>query len=135
MAGEVMRMPNQEVSRRPDGSNGRRGRPVFVPRSDVYETGDSIVIMAEMPGVSPDHVDIMLERRMLTVRGSTLDAAHEGYRKVYAEYDEGEYERVFTLPEEIYRDNIKAVHKDGVLKLELPKAEPVKAKRIEVKGS
>ena len=131
MTGEVMRMPKRDVSRRPDGgSNGGRARPVFVPRSDVYETGDNIVILAEMPGVSPDHVDITLERRLLTVRGHTLGAAHEGYRKVYGEYDEGEYERVFTLPEEIDRDNIKAVHKDGVLKLELPKAEPVKARRI-----
>jgi HSP20 family protein len=131
-----MRMPERSVSRRPDGGgNGARMRPVFAPRSDIYETGDSIVILAEMPGVSPDDVDITLERRMLTVRGHTLDAAHEGYRKVYAEYDEGEYERVFTLPEEIDRDNIKAVHKDGVLKLELPKAEPVKTKRIEVQSS
>lgn len=134
MAGEVTRMPNRDVARR-NGSNGSRRRPVFVPRSDVYETGDSIVILAEMPGVAPDDVDITLERRMLTLRGRTLDAVHEGYRKVYAEYDEGEYERVFTLPEEIDRDNIKAVHKDGVLKLELPKAEPVKARRIEVRPS
>lgn len=134
MAGEVTRMSNREVSRR-NGGNGGRLRPVFVPRSDVYETGDSIVILAEMPGVTPDDVNIMLERRMLTIRGHTLDAVHEGYRKVYAEYDEGEYERVFTLPKEIDRDNIKAVHKDGVLKLELPKAEPVKAKRIEVRPS
>lgn len=135
MASEVMRMPGREASRRPDSSNGGRMRPVFAPRSDVYETGDSIVILAELPGVSPDHVDITLERRTLTVRGSTLDAVHEGYRRVYAEYDEGEYERVFTLSEEIDRDNIRAVHKDGVLKLELPKAEPVKAKRIEVRSS
>jgi HSP20 family protein len=134
MAGEVTRMPNRDVARR-NGGNGGRLRPVFVPRSDVYETGDSIVILAEMPDVAPDDVDITLERRMLTIRGHTLDAVHEGYRKVYAEYDEGEYERVFTLPEEIDRDNIKAVHKDGVLKLELPKAEPVKAKRIEVRPS
>lgn len=134
MAGEVTRMPNREVSRR-NGGNGGRPRPVFVPRSDVYETGDSIVILAEMPGVTPDDVDITLERRMLTIRGHTLDAVHEGYRKVYAEYDEGEYQRVFTLPEEIDRDNIEAVHKDGVLKLELPKAEPIKAKRIEVRPS
>ena len=62
MAGEVTRMPNREVSRR-NGGNGGRMRPVLVPRSDVYETGDSIVIMAEMPGVSPEDVDITIERR------------------------------------------------------------------------
>lgn len=135
MTGEVTRLPSREVTRQPDGGNGARRRPVFVPRSDVYETGDSIVILAEMPGVSPDHVDITLERRMLAVRGQTLDAEHQGYRKVYAEYAEGDYERVFTLPEEIDRDNIRAIHKDGVLRLELPKAEPAKARRIEVQSS
>lgn len=136
MTGEVTKMPERGVARRPDGgANGGRVRPVFMPRSDVYETGDDLVIMAEMPGVSPDAVDITLERRILTIRGHTLDAPHEGYRKVYAEYDEGEYERVFTLSEEIDQDRIRATHKDGVLKLELPKAEPVKARRIEVRSS
>jgi HSP20 family protein len=155
MAGEVTRMPNRDVARR-NGGNGGRLRPVFVPRSDVYETGDSIVILAEMPGVAPDDVDITLERRMLTIRGHTLDAVHEGYRKVYAEYDEGEYERVFTLPEEIRGEKKNgreekrkgfymsersygafAEFKQGILTISLPKTPEArsKAKKIEVKAA
>jgi HSP20 family molecular chaperone IbpA len=42
---------------------------VFVPPADIYETGDNIVVLAEMPGVAPDGVDITLERRVLTIRG------------------------------------------------------------------
>lgn len=134
MTGEVMHMPNRDVARQPDGG-AVRTRTVFVPRSDICETSDKIVVVAEMPGVAPDDVDITLERRALTVRGHTRQVEHEGYRRVYAEYEDGTYERVFALPEEIDRDNIKAVHRDGVLTLELPKAERARAKKIEVKVS
>lgn len=134
MTGEVMQMPNREVARQPNGATARP-RTVFVPLSDICETADKIVVVAEMPGVAPDDVDITLERRALTVRGHTRQIEHEGYRRVYAEYDDGTYERVFALPDAIDRDNIKAVHKDGVLTLELPKAEQARARKIEVKVS
>lgn len=134
MTGQVMQMPNTDVARRPNGGN-QKPAAVFVPRSDICETADKIVVVAEMPGVAPDDVDITLERRTLTVRGHTRQDEHQGYRRVYAEYDDGTYERVFALPDEIDRDNIKAVHRDGVLTLELPKAEQARAKKIEVKVS
>ncbi|HZD54426.1 MAG TPA: Hsp20/alpha crystallin family protein [Woeseiaceae bacterium] len=88
-----------------------------------------------MPGVAPDHVDITLERGVLTIRGHTPEVSHEGYQQLYAEYSEGDYERVFTLSEEIDRESIKAEHKNGVLKLELPKAASAKARKIEVKSA
>jgi HSP20 family protein len=55
-------------------------RPVFVPPSDIYETKDSIVVLAEMPGVAPDGVDITLERRVLTIRGRSAASPSEGQR-------------------------------------------------------
>lgn len=134
MTAQVMQMPDRDVARQTNGGT-HRPQAVFVPRSDICETADKIVVVAEMPGVAPDDVDITLERRTLTVRGHTRHAEHEGYRRIYAEYDDGIYERVFALPDEIDRDNIKAVHRDGVLTLELPKAEQARAKKIEVKVS
>ena len=110
-------------------------RPVFVPPSDIYETKDSIVVLAEMPGVAPDDVDITLERRMLTIRGRSAASVHTGYQRVYNEFANGDYERVFTLSENIDRDRIEATLKDGVLHLVLPKAETAKARRIELKAS
>ena len=59
-------------------------RPVFVPPSDIYETKDSIVVLAEMPGVAPDGVDITLERRVLTIRGRSASNDHAGYQQVIA---------------------------------------------------
>ena len=110
-------------------------RPVFVPPADIYETGDNIVVLAEMPGVAPDGVDITLERRVLTIRGRSAANDYPGYQRVYNEYADGDYERVFTLSENIDRDRIEATLKDGVLQLVLPKAEAAKARKIELKAS
>ena len=124
--------------RTPTPANDRERTPnraVFVPPSDIYETKDSIVVLAEMPGVTPDGVDITLERRVLTIRGRSAAGDHAGYQRVYNEYADGDYERVFTLSENIDRDRIEASLKDGVLHLVLPKAETAKARKIQLKPS
>ena len=110
-------------------------RPIFMPAADIYETRDNIVVLAEMPGVAPDGVEITLERRVLTIRGRSGANEHSGYQRVYSEYADGDYERVFTLSENIDRDRIEATLKDGVLHLVLPKAESAKARRIELKST
>jgi HSP20 family protein len=110
-------------------------RPTFLPPADIYETKDSIVVLTEMPGVSSDGVDISLERRVLTIRGRSAGNEHRGYQQVYGEYSDGDYERVFTLSENIDRDRIEATLRDGVLQLVLPKAEAAKARKIELKSS
>lgn len=112
-----------------------RGRPVFRPWTDICETENGVVIAVDMPGVGTDDVDITLEKRVLTIRGHRQPKAPEGYRPAYAEYEEGDYERVFSLSEEIDEANIKAAVHSGVLMLELPKTEPAKPKRIEVKAA
>lgn len=119
------------------GETGQRmpSRPVFLPAADVYETNNSIVVMAEMPGVPPDGVEITLERRVLTIRGRRVANEHAGYQRVYSEYTDGDYERAFTLSENIDRDRIEATLKDGVLHLTLPKAEVARARKIELKTS
>ncbi len=109
-----------------------RTRPVFTPRADIYETEAAVTILTEMPGVKADDIDIMLERGVLTIRSRAQEAAHEGYRQVYAEYADGDYKRGFTLSEEIDRDNITSNCANGVLSLELPKAKAAQVRRIKV---
>jgi HSP20 family molecular chaperone IbpA len=108
---------------------------MFLPPADIYETSDSIVVMAEMPGVGHDGVDITLERRVLTIRGRSTANEHTGYQRVYSEYTAGDYERVSTLSDAIDRDRIAATLEDGVLHFVLPKAEPARARKIELKVS
>ena len=105
-----------------------------MPRTDIYETQDGVVLLVDMPGVAPDGVDITLEKRTLAIRGyAKTDQQHQDFRQVYAEYFPGDYERVFTLSEDIDRDGIEASQKDGLLRLVLPKAEPAKARKIQLK--
>jgi len=117
------------------GNETTRMGPVYRPDTDIYETENHVVVATDMPGVTPDGIDVTLERRLLTIRGHVRPTTPEGYRRVAAEYGVGDYERVFTLSEDIDQKRIKANLKDGVLTLELPKAPAAKPKKIDVKAA
>ena len=105
----------------------------FTPAVDIFEKGDTTVIIADMPGVASDGVDVTLERQVLTLRGTVKPHAPEGYRRLSSEYREGDYLRVFTLSDEIDQAKINAEFKNGALRLELPHAAEAKPKKISVK--
>ncbi len=111
-----------------------RDRKTFVPAVDIYETADNIVILADLPGADEKSVNITLEKDLLTLEASLEPESHEGYNLAYSEFDTGDYYRAFNLSEEIDRDKIEAKMKNGVLRLILPKAEPAKARKIEVRA-
>lgn len=111
-----------------------RNRRVYVPKADIYETKNSIVLIADMPGVDEQAVDITLEKNILTIMGNVEPVAFAGKTLVYSEYDTGDYERAFTISDEIDQDKIEATVKNGVLRLILNKAEKAKVKKIAIKG-
>ncbi|MBB5518619.1 Hsp20/alpha crystallin family protein [Amphiplicatus metriothermophilus] len=113
----------------------RRPRALYRPATDIFETDDAVVLELELPGVARDSVDVSLENRVLTIRGQTPRRKREGWQQIYAEYGEGDYERVFSLSEEIDRDKIQASFRNGVLRLELPKVDTAKTRRINVKAA
>lgn len=108
---------------------------VFAPAVDIFEQGDKTVILADMPGVEPDDIDVSLERQVLTLTGRIKHHAPEGYRRLSTEYREGSYNRVFTLSDAVDQKKIKADLKNGVLRLELPRAAEAKPKKITVKAA
>jgi HSP20 family molecular chaperone IbpA len=118
-----------------EGAERTRTRRVYIPRVDIYETGDAVVLLADMPGVSEDDVDITLEKNVLTITGYVQPVEREGYGLAFSEYSEGDYERTFALSDEVDRNRIEASMKDGVLKLTLPKAEEMKTRKIQVRGA
>lgn len=129
---EIATTGKQEVTTTPEGGEATRSAVIFRPDTDIFETEDHVVLVADMPGVAPGDVDVNLERRVLTIRGRLPAKVHDGYRRVHAEYGEGDFERTFTLSEEIDRDRIEASHKNGVLTLKMPKAETAKTRKIAV---
>lgn len=103
------------------------------PDVDVTESGDRVVVVADIPGVAPDDVDISVERRVLTITARANAPQPEGFRQIHAENPAAGYERAFTLSEDIDEDRIEATVADGVLTLVLPKAEKARSRRIDVK--
>jgi len=111
-----------------------RTRPVkaYVPRADIYETSNDLVIVADMPGVDENSLDITLEKNVLSIKGFVDLPTPENYSLAYAEYEVGDFERNFTLSNDFDRENISAKVKNGVLYIHLPKAGPAKTKKITV---
>lgn len=105
---------------------------VFVPRVDIRETRDAMVLIADMPGVDEKSVDVTLEKNILTITGSVRPPVCANHRIVHAEYDVGDFERAFAISDEVDRDNIAAAVKNGVLRVTLHKAEKVKARKIAI---
>jgi HSP20 family molecular chaperone IbpA len=105
----------------------------FVPRADIYETEDKIVVVTDMPGVSAESLDITLEKNVLTINGYVEPEVPEGYSLAWAEYRIGDYQRSFRLSDEIDREQIEATIKNGVLILDLPKSAAAKTRKISVK--
>ncbi|HCS77608.1 MAG: Hsp20/alpha crystallin family protein [Smithellaceae bacterium] len=112
-----------------------RNVKTFVPRVDIYENKDSLFLLADMPGVDEKTVDIELEKNILKITGRVENGRIQDAAMMYSEYEIGDYERVFTLSDEIDRDKVVASVKNGVLRLELPKTEKVKPKKIAIKAA
>ncbi|HTL52290.1 MAG TPA: Hsp20/alpha crystallin family protein [Planctomycetota bacterium] len=109
-------------------------RELVTPRTDILETSDRVLLIADMPGVDEKAVEITLEKNLLTIRGRAAWEAPADFKLAYQEFALGDYERSFRLSDEISREGIAASMKNGVLRVTLPKAEPVRHRRIEVKA-
>lgn len=125
---------NEQVTTQGGRAVEKRARRTVVPRTDIYETEEALILFSDLPGVRQEDVDITLEKDVLILEGKVSDKAPEGYTLAYAEYAPRDYRRVFTLNAEVQRDKIEASLKDGVLKLVLPKIETAVARKISVRA-
>jgi len=130
--GETVKEIQKKEAATPEGVERTRPRKVYTPAVDILERKDDIVVTADMPGVDERSVDITLEKNVLTIYGMVEPQFPEGQRLALSEYGVGDYQRAFTLSEEVDRDRINASVKNGVLRLVLPKAAAAKARKIEV---
>ncbi len=105
----------------------------WAPAVDIYETPETIMLKAELPGLSRDDIDIQIRDNTLTLRGErrfARDVQQENYLRIERAY--GAFQRSFTLAATIQQDKIRAIFRDGVLELTLPKAEEAKPKKIAI---
>lgn len=106
--------------------------PVYTPAVDIFETTENITVLADMPGVKAEDLQIDLRESVLTLRGRA--ASPEGDNEVTEarEFGPGTFYRRFTLADTINQSQIQAKLANGVLRLELPKAEASKPRQIPV---
>ena len=130
-----MKMANQELNVREKqetpGEVTRAGR-TYVPNVDIYETKEGLWLWADMPGVDQESVEVELHDDVLRLEGRVSTQDYEGLSPIYTEYNVGNYLRRFTLSSDVDSDRIVARMQNGVLALELPKAERAKPRRIAV---
>jgi len=116
-----------------NGQNAQRA-PAFCPRVDLVDTPDAIVLWADLPGVNENTIDVTLEKETLTLRATVEPPTFEGMKPVLREFAVGDFERRFTISDEISRDQIEATMTQGVLKLVLPKTKVSAMQKVQVKA-
>jgi len=114
------------------GSTRAESERVLRPSVDVFEDESGITLIADMPGVSRDGLDIEVEGDTLSIAGEVKLPAPEGMDALYAEVNSIRYLRTFTMSDDLARDGVNATLKDGVLRLHIPKREEVRPRKIEV---
>ncbi len=109
-----------------------RDQPMFSPVVDIWETEKGLMLVADMPGVTPENLTLDLQDNTLTLTGQ-IGPQPEGRKMLLREFEVGNYYRQFALADNIDQENITASMKDGVLKLELPRVAPAQPRKIMVK--
>jgi len=105
----------------------------WVPPLDILENKDDIVVRVDIPGITPDEIDLSISGDVLRIKGKRtrkIDREDENYHTIERDY--GKFDRQIVLPAPVRADSIKASYKDGVLCIKLPKLEEEKTGRIKV---
>jgi len=135
-------MPNQTevTARRPQASAAPLSRASesepesgMRPPVDVFEDADGLTLLADLPGVSKERLDIRVERDTLIVEGDVQIPLPDQMQAVYADIRSTHYQRRFALSDELETEKIEASLKDGVLTVRIPKRAETKPRRVEVR--
>jgi HSP20 family protein len=115
-----------------EGVDSSLARP-FLPPVDIVEQGDTLRLVADLPGFRNEDIEVSVENRTLTLAGERkLDPRFQDASTFRSERSFGRFSRVFALPAIVDVSKIAAEFKDGVLTVTLPKAEEAKPRKIEV---
>jgi HSP20 family protein len=111
--------------------NARKG-PTIAPAVDIHEDAHGITLWADLPGVSRDRLNVHLQDRTLFIEGEVLIDTPDGLRLHHAEIREPRFARAFSLSSDFDSSKIEAKLADGVLKVNIPRREEAKPRRVDV---
>jgi len=112
-----------------------RNTRAMIPRVDVSEDDTGITLLADLPGVPREQLELRVEGDALLIEGNVGAATPGGLEAVYAEVRLPRYRRSFTLSRELDAQHIEAQLKDGVLRLRIPKQAHAQPRRISVSAA
>lgn len=107
-------------------------RCLFTPPIDIYDTDDGLVLLADLPGVSAESLDLQVQDNKLTLFGRVAGTLPAEAKLVHQEYPVGDFLRSFILSDEVAHERITAKLNNGVLEVFLPKAPRTQPRRIQV---
>jgi len=125
----------KEIVESPKSAVGqpRENEPVLQPPVDISEDVNGITLLADMPGVSRDRLNIQVDKDTLLIEGEAKIDMPEGMKPLYADIRSTRYRRSFALSSELQTDSIDATLKDGVLCLRILKRPESRPRKIEVR--
>jgi len=115
------------------GSEAAPAAAMWSPTVDIYESGEDIVVKAEIPGIDRDDVAVEVKDGILTLRGERKfekEENEENYHRIERSY--GTFVRSFALPSSVDAEKVRAALKDGVLEVRLSKKEQAKPRKVQV---
>lgn len=115
-------------------ADDRQRQPHVVPPVDVFENDHAITLLADLPGVSREQLQLRVDGDALVIEATASTQGPQDMQLVYGEAQYPTYRRRFTLSRELDTSRVEAQLRDGVLKLTIPKAEEARPRRIEVRA-
>jgi len=110
------------------------GGRTWMPPVDVTEDDSEFVFRIELPGIDRQAVSVDVKDGVLTVNGERMPRIDNEARIIRREQAYGKFHRCFTLPDGVKTDKVKAVFKDGILTLKVPRSEAAKPRTIRIEG-
>ena len=104
----------------------------FNPALDVYETNEGFHVEIALPGIKPDQLDITVQENVLTISGELKQDQREGRNYHRAERRHGSFSRSISFPTQVNLEKINASYEYGILKIDVPKAEEVKPRKVQI---
>ena len=121
-------MNNKNIASKQENNNN-----LYCPSVDIFEEDNKVNLVAELAGIKKDELDLSIENNTLTISAKMKEENFEDYDLVYSEYKTLRFKRSFTLSEELNKDELEAIFKNGILSISIPKKKKSPAKKIEVK--
>ncbi|QDU45447.1 Hsp20/alpha crystallin family protein [Symmachiella dynata] len=135
MSQEIRKTSEEQNEQQPTaGDTAPPSRAVVTAPIDIYETEEGLVLMADLPGVTTDTLELQVQDNKLTIFGRVTPVAPAGARLLHREYEQGDFLRSFILSDEVDYDGITAKLNNGVLEVNLPRMPRAEPRRIQVDG-